>query len=364
MKNDGNFDPTDIGRIVRMVQVTRMWDAIDEQRGLRSVRVRIIAYRRRMRLLRVAASSAAVVLIAAIALFVNREDMTSIEELRYAERKLIEIPGVEMRLTTASGDEYVLSDVMSEVAIGYGGSLIRKEGGVLYVLDMTDESDADVHEIAVEKISMRIPRGMEQQVILPDDSRVWLSAESQFTFPSRFTDGVREVEVSGEACFEVIHDASRPFIVRSGATTTEVLGTTFIIYNYPEDRMITTTLLEGSIRQSFGDGSRPVTLFPSQQLRYGVDDGSVAVTSIDREDYRAYREGRIVFRDRMLTDIVASLERTFDYRIEMSDDVRDARHTAFTITVNKSENIDTPLDKLMRTGAFRYEIHGNVISLY
>lgn len=351
----------EVSELVRAVWVTRLWDRIDEKKDLEIVRARIAAYRRRRRIAMVSiAASAAAVVFAAMMLFTGNEGTDAGPQ--FADRTLIEVPGSEIKLVATDGEEYILSDINTEVAIGASENIIRKEGGVLTVVppETTGEAKSKGEPM---KIAFKVPRGAEYQIVLADGTKVWLSAESALTFPSSFDGDIREVEISGEAYFEVKHDAAKPFVVRYGETGLQVLGTIFNIYAYPEDRTIITTLLEGSVKQSF-EGDRHIVLRPSEQTRYFKDGGNVVVSKVDAEDYRAYREGKIVFRNRTLEEILLSLERTYDCRIEMSDRVKYYLFASFTITVNKAESINIPLDKLKQTGAFAYEKTGNSIRLY
>ena len=362
------LDPAQVGRLAHAMWVAELWDRIDAQEGMESVKRRIATYRLRRRTFKAAvvAASAAAVICGAAMLF--KRGATTQPLPVYAERTFVETPCAEIQLTTADGAEYILNDCNPQIEIEADGSIIKKEGGILKVISFPNvamqHADATKPEAEMSEVSLRVPRGTEYQVVLDDSTKVWLSAESTLSFPTRFTDDTREVRISGEASFEVEHDPSRPFIVLCGdQSRIQVLGTIFNVSAYPEDRSIITTLLEGSVRQSF-PGDRHVILCPSEQTRYFKDGGKLIVNKVDAEDYRAYREGKTVFRNRTLEEILVSLERTFDCRVEMSNRVASLRLVSFTVTVNKAEDVTIPLDKLKQTGAFAYEKTGKVIRLF
>src|SRR5690606_9494752 len=89
------------------------------------------------------------------------------------------------------------------------------------------------------------PKAGQYQVVLPDGTRVWLNSASSIRYPSRFSEGERYVEITGEAYFEVAPDKKRPFFVKSAHQKIEVLGTHFNVNAYSDEENTTTTLSEG-----------------------------------------------------------------------------------------------------------------------
>lgn len=92
-----------------------------------------------------------------------------------------------------------------------------------------------------------VPRGNRMKLVLPDSTSIWLNNETKLRYASNFSTGNREVELSGEAYFDVHHDASHPFVVKVGKQRIKVLGTRFSVNAYPEDQLIETSLLSGSV---------------------------------------------------------------------------------------------------------------------
>src|SRR5690606_12693639 len=96
--------------------------------------------------------------------------------------------------------------------------------------------------------TIRTPRGGVYTVTLPDGSLVRLNAATTLRYPTSFSGDTRDVEVNGEAYFEVVHNRRKPFRVRSGDQLITVLGTKFNVNSYANEPIIRTTLLEGSVR--------------------------------------------------------------------------------------------------------------------
>ncbi|MBS1567532.1 MAG: FecR domain-containing protein, partial [Bacteroidetes bacterium] len=157
----------------------------------------------------------------------------------------------------------------SDAAPGRSGALLSMADGSTIVLDsaaigsITNHQGADIAKTGEERLAwhegrqapnapltynkLATPRGRKFSMLLPDGTVVWLNAQSSVTFPSAFTAKERRVEVTGEIYFEVAQDKRRPFIVKAGAQTIQVLGTSFNVNTYKDEQAITTTLLEGSI---------------------------------------------------------------------------------------------------------------------
>src|SRR5205085_8468031 len=122
---------------------------------------------------------------------------------------------------------------------------------------------------AVTYNTMTTPRGRQFQLLLPDGTNVWLDAASSIRYPTAFTGNERNVEITGEAYFEVAKDPYRPFKVKikDRLMEVEVLGTHFNINAYNNETCINTTLLEGSVKVS---GSGQVIIKPGQQAQSAI----------------------------------------------------------------------------------------------
>lgn len=92
------------------------------------------------------------------------------------------------------------------------------------------------------------PRGSKViSLTLSDGTKVWLNSESSLKYPTAFNGNKREVQITGEAYFEVAHDAAKPFYVAKGNMQVQVLGTHFNVNAYDDENAIRITLLEGSV---------------------------------------------------------------------------------------------------------------------
>lgn len=162
--------------------------------------------------------------------------------------------------------------------------------------------------------NLQTPRGGQYNVVLPDGSRVWLNAASSLRYPLSFDRNIREVELDGEAYFEIASDESKPFIVRSHGQQVSVLGTSFNIHAYGDEARIMTTLVEGKIELESLDGGFSRIMTPGQHAVYTADGLSVA--EVDPLEYVSWREGLIIFNSDNLPEILNQLERWYDVEFD------------------------------------------------
>lgn len=165
--------------------------------------------------------------------------------------------------------------------------------------------------------TMSTPNARQFQLELPDGTRVWLNAASSIHYPTTFSGTVREVDVTGEAYFEVAHDAGRPFRINvNNKAEVEVLGTNFNVNAYDNESTINTTLLEGSVRVlQHGQG---VVIKPGQQAQIanGTQPEAIKViAAANIEKAVAWKDGLFNFNGVKLDEAMRQLERWYDIRV-------------------------------------------------
>lgn len=160
-------------------------------------------------------------------------------------------------------------------------------------------------------------KGQIKEVFLADGTHVWLNADSRLSFPSNFTNKTREIELHGEAYFEVTSNEKNPFLVKTGNHTVKVTGTKFNICEYPGDKMIETTLVEGKVKIITGDLFKD--LQPGEQSTFYTETAEVLIGEKDFDIYTAWREGRYEFRNEPVTKIFQIMERWWDVEIEYNE---------------------------------------------
>ncbi|MCK7556759.1 FecR domain-containing protein [Chitinophaga sedimenti] len=219
-------------------------------------------------------------------------------------RNEVQPGGNKALLTLADGTVIELDSAANGVLALQGGAKVRKlaNGQIVY----------EAGAAASGTNTIRTPRGGSYQLTLPDGTQIWLNASSSITYPLNFN-GQREVDITGEAYFEVAKDADHPFSVRSGDVKVQVLGTSFNINAYEDESVMKTTLLNGAIVVQSQGGSSPV-LRPGQQARYGGGNITVA-DNVNTEDVVAWKNGYFQFNEADMPTVMRQLEKWYDVEV-------------------------------------------------
>lgn len=168
--------------------------------------------------------------------------------------------------------------------------------------------------------------GDKSSIVLPDNSHVWLNSGSKLTFNSNFRDG-RKVALEGEAFFEVSKDKHHPFEVKTADVKIEVLGTKFNLKAYSDEKSVSTTLVEGSVKIS--SEYQHELMKPDQKMTFDKESKQMTVEKLtDTSLETDWKDGRFVFRNETLAELKPKLERWFDVDIFFGDEqVKNRRFT-------------------------------------
>ncbi|HEY0770016.1 MAG TPA: FecR domain-containing protein, partial [Sphingobacteriaceae bacterium] len=197
-------------------------------------------------------------------------------------------------LTLADGSQIILDNAQDGTLTTQGNIAVSKskDGQLVYKVGNSHPSTGTTEPVFNTIIT---PVGGQYQVILSDNTKVWLNASSSIRFPATFTGNYRSVEIEGEAYFEVAADKKRPFKVLSDGQVIEVLGTHFNVNAYRDENKVKTTLLEGSVKISSGAVSNIIK--PGQQAQLVRGKESFQVINIDPEEAVAWKNGLFMFDD-------------------------------------------------------------------
>lgn len=265
--------------------------------------------------LMMAAASVAIIIGVALYTFFSGRFAQKNDQVATTTTQDIE-PGTDKAILEMSdGRRFVLDEMADGIIEEQGSTKIIKQSGTLSIA----VNDKGSRKSEVVYSTIRTPRGGQYQVILPDQSKVWLNAGSTLTFPAAFENKERRVQLRGEGYFEVAK-GKVPFIVAvqstSGDKGTEVkvLGTHFNIRGYENDADIKATLLEGKVEVSNG-GS--VILSPGQQASIANDAEKIKVRSVDAENSIAWKNNLFVFEQSTITEIMNTVQRWYDVEVEI-----------------------------------------------
>ena len=259
------------------------------------------------------------------------------------------LPGTSKAvLTLANGQMIPLGKEATDSTIITDGTQISASGsGVTYASGVESES--------VVYNKLEIPRGGEFCLTLSDGTRVWLNSETSIQYPVAFGAKERRVFVQGEAYFEVAKDAKKPFTVQFMSSSVTVLGTSFNIRAYPEEKRSQTTLAEGSGR-IYSSGSS-MLLKPGEQAEVSALSGEMVKQEVEVKNFTSWKDGRFVFEQQPLEDIMRTLERWYDIRVIFKDE--GAKRISLSGNMKRYGDFSQVMKMLQMTGDVRFELHGN-----
>lgn len=261
--------------------------------------------------------------------------------------------GNKALLTLANGKKISLTDARNGYVAKENNTLINKtaSGQVAY------QGGAAGNKVLYDM--MTTPRGGQYTLVLSDGTKVTLNASSSLKFPTAFTGTSRTVELTGEAYFEVAHDASKPFRVISNGQTVEVLGTHFNINGYQDDGLIKTTLLEGRVKVVAGGNI--AFLKPGQQAQIDMNGGEhhIKVINTDTEEAVAWKNGLFQFNNTSIKEVMYSAARWYDVNVTYDGAVPDIRITG---QISRKVNF-SGLIKLLEFEGVKFDIQGKNVKI-
>lgn len=255
-------------------------------------------------------------------------------------------------LTLADGKTIQLSSLAKgELALEGAVKLNKtKEGELVYAA--SERSSTSFNKIET-------PRGGTYIVNLPDGTRIWLNAASSLKYPVSFNGlKTRRVELIGEAYFEIAKQTI-PFVVSTKGLNTEVLGTHFNINAYPEEAVMKTTLLEGSIKVSIPESSFSKVLKPGYEAVVGAAVKGIEVEKVDLNETVGWKNGSFVFIEQDLSTIMRELSRWYNVDVEFADPEK--RKLEIGGSISRFSDIKKVLKMLEMTGLAKFKVIGHKV---
>jgi transmembrane sensor len=225
--------------------------------------------------------------------------------------------------------------------------------GGLYFLrsDFSESGKANTEQITVTKAERR-------QIQLADGTKVWLSPNSKLNFPAKFKDSYRIVSLEGEAFFEVAHDASHPFIIKTGKVSTTVLGTSFNISAYTQQHTINVTLVTGKVAVALeaNSNTRSLIMLPNQQIT--VDKTTNQLSKVDFPGAASFLDKRLglyEYKGAALREVIEDIEMQYAIQIHVSEELSD---DSFYGNLNMADPIEQTLNKLSTVMEIKWTRNG------
>ncbi len=187
---------------------------------------------------------------------------------------------------------------------------------------------------------IQCPLGVRTRFQLPDGTTGFLNSGSMLKYPVSFS-GNRNVSLTGEACFDVAHDKSHPFVVHTSNLNIKVLGTNFNVIAYENDTKEEVILTRGKVEILSKEGRRVEILQPNQKLVLNTSENSYKKDDVEAVQYVGWTEGRLVLRNENIVSVAERMGRWYNVDIEIEDE--ELLNYAFRATF-----IDEPLEEVLK----------------
>ena len=225
-----------------------------------------------------------------------------------------------------------------------------KDGQVVYA----GQSEGDNLDNGAGLNMITTPKGGTYDIVLADGTHIWLNSGSSLTFPSSFIGPGREVQLTGEAYFEVAH-SKKPFKVITTTQTVQVLGTHFNVEAYQDEKAVKTTLLEGSVKVL--RKNEKILLAPGQ-MSVNNEAQPLQVRNANINEVMAWKDGLFIFDNESIAEVMRKAARWYDVEVRYENNVGEKK--LFGV-VSRYKTIDELLDNIALAGKIRYRIEGRRI---
>ena len=208
---------------------------------------------------------------------------------------------------------------------------------------------------------VEVPKGQRASLMLSDGTKIWLNSQSKLIYPTQFSDKERNVQLEGEAFFEVSHKEHLPFVVHSPLLAIKVLGTKFNVKAYFDEKSVV-TLAEGKVEVETNDRKNRLTLKPNEQVSYSGSSGLALEKNINTNTVKLWMKGEGAFSQCRLDYIVRDLERKFNVKIVITD--HSLSSEVFTCRFKDTATIEQVLHLLKETRRLDYSFEGEQIRIF
>ncbi|MDO9613059.1 MAG: DUF4974 domain-containing protein [Bacteroidota bacterium] len=202
------------------------------------------------------------------------------------------------------------------------------------------------------------PYGHKTRVVLPDGSQVWLNGDTKLKYNSDFSDA-RNVELTGEALFEVTKNTRQLFTVNAEELRLEVYGTTFNVKAYPEDFISEVALVEGSVGL-FRDKQLLKKMVPGEVIAYNSVENKFSTRQGNIGQITSWSADELVIENKTFEEVTKYLERWYGVEITLDKSIQLNNRLSFKV---KTESLMELLSIISRITPVTYEINGKQVKI-
>ncbi len=201
---------------------------------------------------------------------------------------------------------------------------------------------------------IHVPTGQHVEIMLADGSKVWLNSGSTLTFPSKFNEKKRMVELDGEGFFEVKSDKEHPFIVSTSKYQVKAVGTSFNIYDYQDSPQFEAALLNGKVEVTTNAKKSSVVILTPNQ-RAALCQGVLKVKPIENANNYLWRKGILYFNEPLL-EVFDKLQEYYDIEFQIRNSSLTRKSPYCTGKFRAKDGLEHIIRVLKETNHFDYQI--------
>lgn len=214
-------------------------------------------------------------------------------------------------------------------------------------------------EQVVEKEPIHFQTANEEnrEITLSDGSVIRLNKNSEIIISEDFMQGTREIELKGEAFFDVARNPDQPFIIHANQSTVQVLGTSFNVRSLPDQDNVQVAVVEGkvafkNVNSTSENEALSVTLSKGQYGYMNIGKRTILVDDLAVENYLAWKSGMFEFDDLTLQQVCTQLNRL--YEIECSYSNKEIQNLSLTASFS-NESVEKTLEVIALSLDIEYE---------
>lgn len=265
-------------------------------------------------------------------------------------------------------------------------SFITIGTALFFLIEYNSNADSNIGKQAALPVKNEINTryGSKTTIVLPDGTKVWLNAGSKMSYDKNYGISLREVNLTGEAYFDVIKNPGKPFVIHTSSINIKVLGTAFNVRCYPDEKNTETSLVRGSLEVTMKDGTEKIILKPNEKLIVSNSDIKAdkdnTVTKLNAPEAisknimelthlsilpqdnsiieTSWVNNKLVFRSETFEEVARKMERWYAVEISFTDQrLKSKKLTG----IFENETIDQALAAIQLTTPFSYDINNSKI---
>ncbi len=256
--------------------------------------------------------------------------------------------------TSLNIEEISLSSGYTHVKVDENKKIVQTSSGDILI---GNEEKMKSSEIEDEYIQLLVPNGKRTSINFSDGTIAWVNSGSKLIYPKTFKKNKREIYVDGEVYLTVAKETGRPFIVRTKDINVSVLGTTFNVSAYNNDKVHSIVLVEGSVEVSSGKFNSKIA--PNQA--FIREDGIGSIKEVDTYKYTCWKDGVIKLENETLDAIFKKISRYYNVSIQQTDPGLDMSKEIYKGKLDLNDSLKIVLDNLAHSSNFSYKVEDKTV---